>query len=204
MGVFLRRLRGPPVLRRCQGRDGLFGSLDTAVAQEIVMLDKRTLKELNAALKTMLQGRGVMEVDIANLEREWAGQAERHMLIGLIIAHYRKRKEDAKANLEFAKARAAKLIRQRPDKWGVDGRLTDQMAKENVPLHKLYKEANDRLIQAEFELDQVEAVYKASDHRKKALEEEDSLWALGYFAKPSAKRTKHEKVRQRSRTRDEL
>jgi hypothetical protein len=162
------------------------------------------VKELIAELERRMQDRGIMEIDLKRLEREWADQATRHQLLGQVVAHYRKDVEDAEASLDVAKARAELKIRRSPGKYGVDGALTEALVKANVILHPLYKGANDALIRAKFRLNKLDAVYKASEHRKKGLENEVSLWSQGYFAAPKTERLKHEKARRTSRRADTI
>jgi hypothetical protein len=42
------------------------------------------VKELIAELERRMQDRGIMEIDLKRLEREWADQATRHQLLGQV------------------------------------------------------------------------------------------------------------------------
>ena len=136
----------------------------------------------------------IMEVDLNNLEREWSEQAKRHYEFCKIAAERRKVHAMKKAALDVAEAQAAKAIRKKPDKYGTDGKLTEPMVKASISLHPLYAKAEQEVIDAKYDLDIAEAAVSASEHRKKALENEVSLWSQGYFAKPKTSRLKHEKV----------
>ena len=137
------------------------------------------------------------DVDLANLDRDWAGQAERHMEFCRIAAERRKKHDQKKAALDVAEAQAAKAIRKNPNKYGTDGKLTEPMVKASIALHPIYAAALQELIDAKYDLDIADAAVKASEHRKKALENEVSLWSQGYFAKPKTGRLKHEKVKSK-------
>lgn len=134
--------------------------------------------------------RPIMSVDLANLEREWAEQAQRHQTFCEIAAERRKLHAEKKAALDVAEALAAKAIRKKPEKYGTDGKLTEPMVKASISLHPIYAKALQDLIDAKYDLDIAEAAVSASEHRKKALENEVSLWSQSYFAKPKEKQSR--------------
>lgn len=160
------------------------------------LLHRMSLKELWKELDKRLQGRGVMEIDLHNLEREWAEQPERHLIICAIAAVCSREVDHAKAEFEVAKAQSAKSIRKTPAKYLVDGKVTEPSVKEAIVLHPTYKEAMDKLIEAEAMKATADGMRSASDHRKKALENEVSLWSQSYFGKPKTERLKHEKSKK--------
>ena len=146
------------------------------------------LKRLSKQLRRLVGKRSIMDIDLGRLEEEWSTQAERHRILSEVVAIRRKLHAEAKAALDVAEAVSAKAIRKRPDKYGSDGKLTEPMVKASISLHPTYKEASQRVIDAKYDLDIAEAAVSASEHRKKALESEVSLWSQAYFAKPKKSR----------------
>ena len=137
--------------------------------------------------------KSAMSVDLANLELEWAEQAKRHQAYCENAAERRKKHAEAKAALDVAEALAAKAIRKKPDKFGTDGKLTEPMVKASISLHPIYAKALQEMINAKYDLDIAEAAVSASEHRKKALENEVSLWSQSYFARPKQEKVKSKK-----------
>jgi hypothetical protein len=158
------------------------------------MAFEKEIERLEKEVNKMLRGRGVMEIDIANLDREWSEQATRHKLFCDIAAIYGRVHDDAKAAMEVAKALAARGIRKKPEKYLIDAKVTEPAVKESLSLHPVYQKAQTELNQAAHSLEMAKGAVSASQHRKTALEKLVDLWSQSYFGRPKEGRKKSKKV----------
>lgn len=136
----------------------------------------------------ILDDRGLVDVDLSRLEREWAGQAKRHRDLCDLAAKCKKEASYAKAQYDVTRAEVMLKVRKRPEKYGVDGKVGNDVAEAQVTKHPEVVAAQGKLIEAQYALDVAQAAVNASSHRKSALENAVNLWSMGYFAAPKERR----------------
>jgi hypothetical protein len=108
-------------------------------------------------------------IDENRLDQEWRRQPQITLQVGVKLADARKEMLEAKAELEEVKATVAKSIRDNPEKYRIV-RITEGQIEEVLLTQPKYHEANQKLIDAKYLVDLLEAAMTATEHKKKALE----------------------------------
>lgn len=124
------------------------------------------------------------DLDSTKLDAAWRGQPKHVYKATEKIAELRAEVEKAKAKIALTKANVSLEARQNPEEFGID-KLTEAALLTAVASNKRVVAAEDKLIQAKFELEKWEGVLLALEHRKRALENLVTLHGQGYFSEPS-------------------
>ncbi|MCK9570191.1 hypothetical protein M0R72_14700 [Candidatus Pacearchaeota archaeon] len=133
--------------------------------------------------------------DPNELDREWVNQPRLRFRYGARLAEARKLLSEAKADMELTTAELELTIRSDPSKFGLD-KVTEAAIKATVLQQDEYTNAKKVTIQAQHDVDVLDAAVSAVDHRKKALEDLVALFLAGYFAKPRAPEGAKEKMEE--------
>lgn len=131
----------------------------------------------------MLKQDNVIDIDLDRLEQEWLEQPTRMQNACKRLAKAKKKVAEAKANLELVHAKCGIKVRKTPRKYGLT-KVTEPGIKETILTLQEYQDAQQLHIDAVYMKDNLEALVSALDHRKKALENEVTLWSQGYFSTP--------------------
>lgn len=126
----------------------------------------------------------VTHIDMARLEWEWARQSEMVAHWGRKVSKAQKDYTDAETELELVQAKVGLDIRLKPKRYNLPDKTTEAMIKAAVTIDDRTQEANKKVTQAKFKLDNLKVVLHGLEHKKKALENEVHLWTQGYFSKP--------------------
>jgi hypothetical protein len=124
-------------------------------------------------------------VDLGRLDEEWCDQPSLFGRYALKVADARRRMDEAKSELDVVKAELDKQIRSEPEAFGL-GKVTESAITALVPLQPEYDDANRKLIDARHELEVMQAMTSALDHKKAALSKLVDLFLADYFSKPKA------------------
>ncbi len=135
--------------------------------------------------------RQAMMIDEANLDREWAGQADRYMEFAEHAAAASKLVDELKDRLGVMEAEAESSIRERNDD------MKEAAVKAAVLLNRDVQAMKQTLNAAKKELSLVRGAVDAMDHRKKALENLVQLHLSNYRSSP---RIRDEQSREAFRT----
>ena len=129
------------------------------------------------------------EVDIAiddtALDVEWVEQPLLMMKYSRIAADAQKELGLAKEERDLHAATLSSQIRAKPDKWGITGKLTENMIKACIAQDADYKEMVVDVIEAQHALDIANGAVWALNHKKDALQALVKLHGQKYFAGPS-------------------
>ena len=128
------------------------------------------------------------DVDLNNLDREWAMQAKRIKRFCDEASYARKRHAEAKAKLDVVESTLFLNIKADPKAYGMDA-TSDKAVEHKVTTMKEYRQALQNLIDAKFALDIVEGSVEALQHKKPALQNEVTMFLAGYFGDPKAPKT---------------
>ncbi len=126
------------------------------------------------------------DLDKYALDNEWMNQPKLYFKYALKLADAREAFERAKAERDVVEAELDKDIRLHPQNYDM-AKVREASVQQTILLQVQYKEANNDVIVAKHEVDVLQAVIDALDHRKRALENLVSLHAAQYFSEPRAK-----------------
>jgi len=125
-----------------------------------------------------------LRIDEEMLDWEFLDQASRMMKYCTIYAEAIKHESLAKETFDICKAGLDKDIRTDPEKFGITGKITEEMVKNTIFLQADYTAANHAYIEACYESEMAKGAVRAMDQRKEALENMVRLHGQSYFAGP--------------------
>lgn len=139
-----------------------------------------------------------VSIDDSALDVEWLQQANLTLKYCQLEAEASKQVDEAKAALDIIKADLDKDIRSDPDSWGLP-KITEGAIQNAITASTKYKEAEETLRNAHYELNMVKAAVRAIYIKKDALENLVRLHGQQYFAGPRIPRdlSKEWEARQR-------
>ena len=120
------------------------------------------------------------QFDKYRLEVEWEKQPKLFWEYSKVLAERRADVERARADEKVVYAEVEQEFRLSK----VDDKVTEAAVKAAVLVSDRYRGAVESRIKSEFDADIAQAAVSTLDHRKRALENEVSLFLSGYFAKP--------------------
>lgn len=126
------------------------------------------------------------ELDRNNLDIEWEKQPKLYHRFAYKLANARQTLEEAKARMELVEASLGLDMRNNPEKYDLP-KTADKTIEAAVLVHPKYQRAKKGWIEAKHRVDLLDAAVKTLDHRKKALENEVSLFLADYFSRPTVK-----------------
>lgn len=91
--------------------------------------------------------------------------------------------DEAEAKLDFVKADLDNQIRSSPADFCID-KITEPAVKLGIILQKRYQQANKKVIEAQYVVNQLKGICNAIEHRKKSIEGLIYLHGQGYWAEP--------------------
>ena len=124
------------------------------------------------------------DLDETRLDDAWRGHSKHVFAARRKVAALRATVERCKARINITKAQVALEVRKSPEDFDID-KLTEAAVVSAIASNKRVTTAEDKLIDAKFELESWEAAVEALEHRKRALENLVTLHGQGYFADPS-------------------
>lgn len=102
-------------------------------------------------------------------------------------------RDKAKENLEIVTAKTGKRIRENPEKYGID-KITEKSIQEAMVIDKEYREASDKLIQAQYNVNVLSSAKEVIDHRGRALRVLADLYTANYFSASAGEKFKQSAV----------
>ncbi len=124
----------------------------------------------------------VLNIDQNLLDREWLNQPRFFFRYAKQLADARRGYEEAKANLKIVAAEADKKVRDRATK--MDQKVTEAIVTATVQRREDYREAEQRVFNSKHNVDVLDAIVTALEHRKAALENLVRLHGQNYFSTP--------------------
>jgi len=121
------------------------------------------------------------KIDLFNLDQNAAEQAELVMEWGKKWVTAKRDKKEARKNLDIVKATLDEDIRENPSKYGLE-KITEGAIQAKILLSTDYQEAQDMLLQSEYEEDMFSIAFQAIVERGKMIEVEQRFHAAAYFA----------------------
>jgi len=143
----------------------------------------------------------ILEIDEYNLEREWAKQPKLYFRWAREAARSRSLMDEAKAQLEIARAEVDSGVRADPEGNGIEGKVTEKMVEAVVVQSVVYIKAVRHLGKAKYRYEIVSALVSALEQRKSALEYLVKLRLSEYYSEPRAPRESREAVEEMQKDR---
>lgn len=128
----------------------------------------------------------ILEIDEFNLEKEWTRQPKLFFEWAKTAADARLAMDEAKAAVEVAKAEADSEVRANPQRYGIDGKMTERMVEAAVVQMDTYVEALKKYGEARNRYEVLSALVSALEQRKTALENLVKLHLASYYSEPRA------------------
>jgi len=128
-----------------------------------------------------------VSIDPDQLDTEWLEQPRLMLAYTKHEARCRRQYDTAKANLNVVEAEIDGDVRSNPDRYGIP-KVTETAVKNAVIMSKEYKEAQEELREAEYELNMASAAVRSMYGKKDALENLVRLYGQNYFAGPKMPR----------------
>lgn len=138
-------------------------------------------------MKEKIKKRDLFAVDKYNLDVEWERFPEDLRRACLDLANAKENLDRMKARLDVTEAELSLAIRRKPEEYGLE-KATDKPVEAAIIVSDKYQEAQSRVIDAQHEVAILQANVTALEGKKKALENEVSLFLAGYFAKPKVRK----------------
>jgi hypothetical protein len=142
-----------------------------------------------------------IRIDETALDVEWVEQPALMMKYARLAADARKYLDQKKEALELLRAEIDKEIRQNPTEFGIE-KITENAVQNTIITTEQFREANQKVINAKFDVDIAQAAVIAVSQRKDALENLVRLHGQQYFAGPKIPRNLHDEAEKRRRQRD--
>lgn len=121
------------------------------------------------------------------LDIEWLIQPKLMLKYTQHEAEMKRNLEEAKSNLDILHADLDKKIRTEPEKFGLD-KITETAIKNAIQSTTKFKEAQEEIREAEYEVNMAVAAVRSIYGKKEALENLVRLFGQQYFAGPSVPR----------------
>lgn len=124
------------------------------------------------------------DIDQHSLDAEWTKHCKRMGKFTKLLADAKNDFTVAKSRQEFVQAELSEAVRNSPDRFKVEGKLTEGRVEAIVLVQPKYQETVVEVNKAKHRQDVLQGVVNTLDHRKKALEDMVALWSQSYFAAP--------------------
>lgn len=124
-----------------------------------------------------------MYIDENALDVEFLDQPAKVVKYARLLAEARRDKDLAKEALDLTKAEINLDIRDNPEKYGLT-KITVDAVEACILMEKRYEEAVKEYNDANYEVNVLQGVVNALEHRKSALENLVKLYGQQYFAGP--------------------
>lgn len=127
------------------------------------------------------------QIDESALDIEILEQPRLMMKYAEHAARTKQEADEASEELNVIRAELDKRIRQNPEDFGVD-KITETVVSNTILLQDAYKEASQKLIQANYEANMAKLAAQTISSRKDCLEAMVKLHGQLYFAGPKIPR----------------
>ena len=128
----------------------------------------------------------ILEIDVYNLEREWAKQPGLMFRWAKEAADCKLAVDESKAALEITRAEVDSEVRADPEGNGIEGKITEKMVEAVVVQSVVCIGAVRKLAKAKHRYDIMSALVSALEQRRSALENLVRLHLSNYYSEPRA------------------
>lgn len=136
-------------------------------------------------------------IDVDALDIEMREQPRLMLKYTRHLAVTRKQVDEAKQNLDIKKAEVDRKIRENPEAYGIEGKVTEGAITSALLTEDDYIDAQKDFLDAKFEMDMAQGAVNAFEQRKSALENLIKLHGMNYFAGPKVPRDLSAEIQKR-------
>lgn len=140
------------------------------------------------------------KIDESALDVEWLRQSELTFKYCRHEAEAKRTLDKAETNLDIVKAEVDKEIRKSPETYDLH-KVTETAISNAVAIHPRVLDAEERVADAQFDVNIAIAAVRSIYAKKDALENLVRLYGQQYFAGPSAPRNLQKEIEKRSEQR---
>lgn len=130
------------------------------------------------------------------LHEDWAEQSNLCWRYGEHVAECVRAHDESKARLDVVKTKCYAMLKGNPAKYGM-AKATDKAIDLKIPDMAIYRDAQQEVIDARYELELAKAALRAVETKRRALEELVELHFSNYYSEPTTD------IRAEQGTRDE-
>jgi len=148
-------------------------------------------------------------IDPDKLDEEIFSQPGLYMKFSEVYADIERKREKLRRKLEILEANCDFEIRTKPERFGLKSlkSVTEALVKNTIQKQEEIQELNEKIIQANYDLNIVKAAITSLEHKKKMLEKAVDLYNGQYFSPIKAqhsikggKRIYYESIERQIRT----
>jgi len=143
----------------------------------------------------------VLEIDEHNLDREWTRQPKLYFRWAEQAADARLAMDEAKAAVEVARAVVDSEIRADPERYGIEGKVTEKAVEASVSRSAACVGAVRKFGRAKHRYEIMTALVSALEQRKSALENLVRLHLANYYSEPLAPKEHREELEEMQKDR---
>jgi len=143
-----------------------------------------------------------IRIDETALDIEWLEQPALFMKYSKHLAQMRKEVDEAKQNLDIKDAEVDRKIRETPEAYGIEGKVTEGAIKSAKLTEDEFQEAQKHYLEVKFEMDMAQGAVNAFSQRKDALENMVRLYGQQYFSGPRVPRDLTWERKEKQKRRD--
>ena len=140
-----------------------------------------------------------IRIDQDALDVEWLEQPRMVFVYSKNLAFRKRLLEKVTQEIALVKAEIDKEVRQSPELFNVNVKLTETVVNNTIIQQKKYVDIYNEYVEAKYEVNIAQAAVNAMEHRKSALENLVRLFGQQYFAGPTIPRDLSKEWEQKQR-----
>jgi len=143
-----------------------------------------------------------IKIDETALDLEWLDQPVLFLKYSKHLAQMRKEVDEARQEVEIKKAEVDRKVRETPEAYGIECKVTEGAIASAVLTEDEYQEAQKHYLEIKYEMDMAQGAVNAFTQRKEALENIVKLYGQQYFAGPRVPRDLTWERKEKQKRRD--
>jgi aminoglycoside phosphotransferase len=141
------------------------------------------------------QYRKALEIDHLALDQEWLVQPKLFFRFAARLADKKQEYQEVKRELDLLHAEISKKIRSSPSKWELV-KPSNEVVLNTVTIQPEYQDKVKEVNKKRHEVDVLEALVSAMDHKKRALERLVILHGQNYYSTPKVDACSMESIQE--------
>lgn len=122
------------------------------------------------------------EIDMNELDKECATHPKTYHEYAMQMPQARKKLGEAEAELKLVKAEVDKAIRSDPEEYDLASKPTESSIATTIFLQKEYKQAQRNVIDAQYNVDMLDAMLRSLDRKGSMIDNAVKLHGQDYFS----------------------
>lgn len=138
----------------------------------------------------------VVLVDENNLDKECVRLPGDYLKFATLAADHKRKLDEVSNRCKLIAAEVSKEIRTSPEKFGLDGKVTEAGITSAINAHERTLKGQERLRDAQHQYDLAQAVVWALEHKKRTLTLLVELHGMGYFSEVKTSKVGKEVIQE--------